>query len=636
MIMRRAHTRSRSVLAFATTAALVAAVLGTGTAASAPQPKKPDAVTDSETVYAICDARGKVSKAVVVDWLHLTGDGLLEVADPAPGARALASLTDGFEPRLEGGFVRGSVESTGAADVFYRVQTGSELPLEISARYELDGVETEPDQLAGKSGRLAITLTFHNRLERRETVWYTDGSGSQRSEEVTYAVPLLCVPQFKIDGTRMTVVEAPEQAQVAVTGSTSTYAVPVMPSPDASMTLVLDARDIRLEPLIISVFPKLPASPDFSVASQLGDVADALDQLAQLSDGQRQVVTGILDGMSGFDTSAITGAASGLDAMRTGLAQLADGANGVEALAAAQTQYLDGVIAGIDTGAFDDLAQLQAALQQLAQGVSQAQDGAEQIVALIDGQIALLDQIRTSNASLLALAQDRAAAYPTDPQIAALAQGLAQQQALLDALRSGGVVGGQPIPGLADTRAAVHDLANGLKQTEDGLAAIVEQAGALEQLPQAFLQLKAALVVLRDGGEVAGQQMPGLATTRDSARALADGIGQVSDELASSADSLSELADAASLLDQLRSALSALASGGQVEGHDLPGLDTSQHGLKTLSDGLRDGVNDINRGEAITEAMKRAADGYRSFLGLPEGATGRLTIMYRLEGVGAE
>ncbi len=634
--MRPARSWPRRLLSIAVTAALLAAVVGTGTAASQPQAKKPDSVADSETVYAICDASGRVSKTVVVDWLHVTGEGLLEVADPAPGATALASLTEGFEPKLDGGVVRGSVESSGQADVFYRVETKAALPLEISVRYELDGVEVAPDDLAGKSGRLSITLTAHNRLERRETVTYEDGAGVERSDEVTYSVPLLCIPQFKIDGTKMTVVEAPESAQVAVTGSTATYAVPMMPTPDASITLVLDARDIELEPLIVSVFPKLPASADFSVAGELAEVADALDGLAMLSDGQRQVVTGILDGLEGFDTSAISGAADGLDALRSGLRQLADGANGAGALAGAQVQYLDGVIAGIDTGAFDDLAQLGAALEQLAQGVSQAQDGAEQVLTLLDAQIALVDQVRASNAALLALAQDRAAAYPADPQLAQLAGGLAQQQALLDALRSGGVIGGQPIPGLADTRAAVAALTQGLQQTENGLAAIAAQAGALAQVPAAFEQLKAALVVLRDGGVVAGQQMPGLKTTRDSVLQLADGIGQMGLGLDAQAGTFEDLAGAASMLEDLKSALSALASGGTVQGHELPGLDTSARGLKALSDGLRGGVRDVHRGEAISDAMKRAADSYTSFLGLPEGASGRLTIMYRLEGVGAD
>lgn len=636
MTMPAVRCWSRRLMSVTVTASLLAAVLGTGTASSRPGTKQPTAIADSETVYAICDPTGAVRKTVVVDWLHLTGEGLLEVADPAPGAFALASLTEGFAPRIEGGVVRGSVESSGQADVFYRVETKAELPLAIAVRYELDGTEVDPKDLAGKSGRLAITLTANNRLEGRKTVTYEDGTGAERSEEATYSVPLLCIPQFKIDGTKMTVVEAPENAQIAVTGSTATYAVPMMPTPDASMTLVLDARDIELQPLIVSVFPKLPASADFSVAGELAKVADALDGLAMLSDGHRQVVTGILDGLEGFDTSAIGGAADGLAALRFGLRQLADGAEGVGALAGAQAQYLDGVIAGIDAGAFDDLAQLGAALTQLAQGVAQAQDGAEQVLALLDAQIALVDQVRASNAALAALAQDRAAAYPGDPQLAQLAGGLAQQQTLLDALRSGGVVGGQPIPGLSDTRAAVASIAQGLQQTEGGLTAIAAQAGALAQVPAAFEQLKAALVVLRDGGAVAGQQMPGLKTTRDSALQLADGIGQMTDGVEGQAAAFEDLADAASMLEDLKAALSALAVGGTVQGRDLPGLDTSARGLRALSDGLRGGVGDVRRGEAITDAMKQAADEYTSFLGLPEGATGRLTIMYRIEGVGVE
>ncbi|MCX8007934.1 MAG: hypothetical protein N3B11_07505 [Coriobacteriia bacterium] len=635
MIMRTVRFIPNRLLAVATTAALVLAVIGTQTASSAPRAAKPESVADSETVYAICDATGTVSKTVVVDWLHLTGEGLLEVADPAPGATALHSLTDGFAPELDGGVVRGSIESSGNADVFYRVETKATLPLDITVRYELDGVEVAPSELIGKSGRLAITLHAHNRFERRERITFEDGSGAVRSEEVTYSVPFLCIPQFKIDGTRMTVLEAPESAQVAVTGSTATYAIPMVPTPDATATIVLDARDIELEPLIVSVFPKLPGSADLSIAGQLAKAADALDGLATLAAGHRQVVTGILDGLEGFDASAVSGAAQGLGALRAGLGQLADGANGLATLAQAQAQYLDGVIAGIDTGAFDDLAQMRDALEQLAQGTAQARDGAEQVLALLDAQIALLDQVRSSNASLLALAQDRAAAYPTDTQLAALAAGLAQQQALLDALRTGGVVGGQPVPGLADTRAAVAGLAQGLRQTADGMAAIASQAAALGQVPAAFEQIKAALVTLRDGGAVAGQQMPGLTDTLDAARRLAAGLDAVTAGLEAQSGTLDDLADAAGMLSELKSALSALASGGSVRGQQIPGLDTSKAGLTALSEGMRGGVSQMHRGEALQDAMKRAADSYTSFLGLPAGATGRLTIMYRIEGVGS-
>ncbi len=635
--MRDANRPTARWLALATTAALVAATLATsGAASSAPRTTRPDAIADSETVYAICDATGQVRKTVVVDWLHLEGEGRLEVVDPAPGAFALRSLTDGFVPSLESGTVRATVETTGGADVFYRVETHAELPLVISARYELDGREVTPDELEGKSGHLAITLTLHNRLERRETITYTDDAGVTHSEEITYTVPLLCIPQFKIDGTRMTVTEAPESAQVAVSGATATYAIPIMPTPDASMTIEMDARDIVLEPLIISVFPKLPASADLSIAGELADVVDALDQLAQLADGHRQVVTGILDGMAGFDTSALDDAASGLATMRSGLTQLTDGATGVATLAGAQAQYLDGIIAGIDTGAFDGIDDLVSGIEQLEDGVAQARDGAAQVLSLLDAQIALLDQIRASNAALLALAQDRAAAYPADPELAALASGLGQQQALLDALRAGGMVGGQPVPGLADTRAAVASLRDGLAQSADGLALLANQAAGLYEVPQAFAQLKGALIVLRDGGSVGGQQMPGLTATQDAAQSLADGLSQATAGLDASSGSLGELSRAATSIEQLRSALGALASGGDVEGHELPGLDTSVRGLRALSDGLGSGARQMRRGEAVQDAMKRAANGYASFLGTPEGATSRLTIMYRLEGVGEE
>ncbi len=55
-----------------------------------------------------------------------------------------------------------------------------------------------------------------------------------------------------------------------------------------------------------------------------------------------------------------------------------------------------------------------------------------------------------------------------------------------------------------------------------------------------------------------------------------------------------------------------------------------------MDDGIGDGVTEAREGEALTEAMKRAADDYTSFLGLPEGATGHLSFLFKIEGVSVE
>ena len=73
-----------------------------------------------------------------------------------------------------------------------------------------------------------------------------------------------------------------------------------------------------------------------------------------------------------------------------------------------------------------------------------------------------------------------------------------------------------------------------------------------------------------------------------------------------------------------------------AQGQQLSGINTTIGGLGDMGDGIGDGVTEARRGEVLTEAMKRAADAYTSFLGLPEGAEGHLSFLFKVEGVVVE
>src|SRR5665648_121340 len=396
-------TARRNLRSAAIACTIMASLIGVSVASSAPATATPDRLVDNETVYAIMDAAGVPKTTVVVDWLQVEGNGAMTLVDPAPGAGAVESLTDGFAPTRSGNDVIADVTVDGTGDYFYRAETTAELPLDVSVTYILDGVETAPADLAGKSGRLKIDISLHNELERRETITYEGADGVQRSTEATYTVPLLCVPQFEIDGRRMKNIDAPKGAQLAITGSTRTYAIPMLPSPDLTETIEMDATDIELASMIISVFPKLPASADFSVADDLIELRDGLSQLATLSDGHLQVVDGIVEGMGGYDLSGATKAAEGLAALRTALGTMASGAGDLAKLSAGQQAYLDGVISGIDAGQFDSLSQLRGAIGQMRQGAADLETGVNGLSSLLDGQVALTAQLQASNSSLMSL-----------------------------------------------------------------------------------------------------------------------------------------------------------------------------------------------------------------------------------------
>lgn len=616
------------VVASLTAASLLFATM----ASSATSPGiAPDGIVDNETVYVVADAAGTPQTTVVVDWLQVQGTGTFELIDPARGAEGVESLTEGFEPSLEEDAVSAAVEVDGYGDYFYRAGTTTPLPFSVKVLYLLDGQQVTPEDLAGRSGRLRIEITLVNHLERTEVVQYEAADGSLESAEVTYTVPMLCIPQLEIDGTKMTDIVAPEGAQLAIAGSTLTYAIPVVPLPEETVAIEMTARDIELAPMIVSALPGLPASADFSVVDSLLELRDGLEQLGQLSSGHLQVVQGISAGMAEYDMSSMGAASEGIAQLQSALTQMQGGAAGLSQLAAGQYAYLDGVIAGIDTSQFDSLADLVAGITAMRQAAGDLETGVSGLLGLVDGQITLVQQMEALNAAALADATTLAARYPADAEAQALATRLGQLDAMYDQLLS------TSAPGLPYLRTQLAEIGAGVTGLRTGLETMEAQAAGLGAIPGAFMQLKGALIVLRDGGDPdAGGPaplMPGLGATRDGLAGLASGLTQASDGFSSSSGSLALLAKMPTMMAELQATLDALANGGTLQGQMLPGIDTTVDALDQTAAGLGEGVDAAREGEALQQAMSDAADAYTSFLGLPEGATGHLSFLYKVAGV---
>jgi uncharacterized phage infection (PIP) family protein YhgE len=321
----------------------------------------------------------------------------------------------------------------------------------------------------------------------------------------------------------------------------------------------------------------------------------------------------------------------GFDQLIAGTQQIEQGASGLVTLLDGQIAYLSGIIGGIEGQDLSQIAQLPTALAQLTDGVTSARDGVDGLVALLDGQIAYLDAIGSSNEALESRAWALASASPDDTTTA-LAQGLSTQKAMISGLRDGNSAMGLPY-GLTDTRDRLAEVSSGLTGIADALGGIAAGSQQLATLPAQFEQLTGALRVLRDGGSVQGQKLPGLVTTRAGLAGVATGIDGVGSGLGSAAGALGPLAELPATLEDLRSVLLALSDGGTVQGHDIPGVSMTVEGLEKMSAGLGDGIDEIELGKTTLDLMEKTADSYTTFLGMPEGATGDVRFIFKLEGV---
>ena len=114
-----------------------------------------------ETVYAFADAEGNVESVTVSERLfnHEGRDEITDVSrlrdiENIGGDQAYSSVTDDV-----------IVWDAGGDEITYEGTSDEPLPVAVRFSYKLDGQPIAPEELAGKSGHLEITVDYETLLE---------------------------------------------------------------------------------------------------------------------------------------------------------------------------------------------------------------------------------------------------------------------------------------------------------------------------------------------------------------------------------------------------------------------------------------------------------------------------------------
>lgn len=119
-----------------------------------------------ETVYVSADADGSTKDVTVSNWLR-NYSGKDKIEDKT-------DLSDIKNVKGNQKFTKGSNGSltwdADGKDVFYQGKTKSQLPVGVKVSYKLDGKDIEPEDLAGKSGKVTIRFDYTNTAKTDVTV----------------------------------------------------------------------------------------------------------------------------------------------------------------------------------------------------------------------------------------------------------------------------------------------------------------------------------------------------------------------------------------------------------------------------------------------------------------------------------
>lgn len=418
-----------------------------------------------EVVYASMTAAGAVKSLYVVN--ELFSEEPVMVKDFGTYSEVV-NLTDGTNIARESDSVLCTVESESFA--YQGNLTSTDLPWNVSITYELDGKVCSPEEVAGKSGELKITIeTTQN--QAIDPLYFDN-----------YLLQITCtLPMDHVSNI------ATDEGSIALNGSSTAVTFSGMPGKTGSYALTAHVEDFEMEGVSIAAIP-------FSMAIEAPDSRALIAQFDELIEGTGKLDTGA-EGLEEGTTALV----AGTHKLKSGTAQLQGGAQelsaGVAAYVAGAAQISDGLAqaaAGSKTFAeqleglsqasaaiVHSLDQAQTQMQQLVNAIqtsptmSQAEKDA--IVAQLSGMSGQFSQLKDYAAGVEGLADGYA---PLDSSLTKLSGGLSELVQRGDELTSGSAA---LDAGVSELAGSSGSLAQGAGKLSEGVSALVEGTSTLHE-----------------------------------------------------------------------------------------------------------------------------------------------------------
>ncbi|MGE5528134.1 MAG: hypothetical protein ACM3X6_03220 [Patescibacteria group bacterium] len=663
-------------------------------------------IEDRETVYGLLDPGGTPKDLTVVDWLRVRGAGATVVVDPGD-LTGVRNLKGPERPRRVPGGLAWDVKCRGGIkDIFYDGHTKKPLPVEIKIVYVLNGKVVAPGEVAGKKGDLAVRITITNKLRASGRIAYADAGGGRIVTNREFVVPMAANITIDVPSELYQRIEAPDATAIA-TGSTLKISWIVFPYPTARLTLRLVGERMRLEPFFFSIAPSELPYPSLPIEGRLMEMGGGVRQLyerfgavvagaeelvqgqdrllggvgriqagvadlSRLNEAHREIVARTASGLAKLNPDDLAATLGRLSELEDGLGRLEEGAGSLRQLNEAHQRIaaaISGELEAIDPA---PLAQNLGRLDELAGGLEEADKYLGDVAESHAAQTAVARGIQARQGDILAKLDElgeRDHLLRGSPEFKELQRLCKLQRDKLHSLLAGGSRDGRSFDGMGRTSLALSAMSRKMKAGSGDLAALREAGAKARGLIGALDRLKLALRVLARGGRLEGAEIPGLDTAGSGLAQLQAGAAEIRKGVSGAGGQTGLLDKLRAGLALLRTALKVLLTGGEIEGQQVPGLDTAGRGLGEVGDGLRqvadglaqskdgavmlrDGVGqaydqgikplhtgvgaalaELGQAEALKRAAAEKVRAYDHFIGKPAGATGEVRFLLRTEGL---
>ena len=582
-----------------------------------------------ESVYVNADASGKVKKTTVTEWLKNTEKGSVDdetVLEDVENVKGNEKYKEGSDDSI--------VWESKGKDIYYQGTTDEELPVNMSITYKLDGKEISPKDLAGKSGKLEMTINYENKFKQNVDV---DGQQTEMYTPFTLATAMMLptdeytnvtIDNGKIvsDGDKNIVVGVAFPGLSEDLGLDSSNLDVDIPS---SVTITADVTDVSVGATYTMASANLLDSIGLDDVDSFDDLDDSINKLEdatnQLVDGSKELAEGTntLNGKSGELISGVDKLADGVTAYTDGVAGVADGANAINSNMALVKNGVRAAVEGtgkLATG----VSGVQSGLNTVASGINTAIDNLNKSGENIKGlanQTALTDKEKQQIVSNVSAGLDQAGLSKEQKDAVDTAIASAVNAASDETNKKVAYAANEYSEGMSGAASQLSAASSALT-TVDPANPTATVAGGVAAVSAGIDELQTKL-----GTGTADQ--PGLTT---GVEALASGVSQL-------ADGANELNQKSSTL---KSGMSTLKNGGEqlVSGVGVlaSGADTLASGISEYKteaiDKLADAFGgDIGKVTSRINAMKELSEDYKSYAGIKDGMNGSTKFIIETEAV---
>lgn len=568
------------------------------------------AFTKDETVYSNAKANGEKYKSIVTVHLENTEE-----------EKVLKDLTDllnientnGDETFEQNGDT--IIWNSNQNDIYYKGESNKELPVEVSVTYELDGEEIEPEKIAGKSGKVTVTIEFTNRVEnekwingRYEKIYtpFVVAAGTYINNENNKNIEIQNGKLINDGSKTFAIGLAFPGMQESLDLSEELYKIP------ESIVITMETENFEMNNIINYVTPIKFDDSKLDVVKKLNDIYSQVDKLQSASNQIEQGAKTLAEGTTtyyqksqefnqaiGQFSSGMSNANSSYSELNTGIKTIESGS---KQLQSGSKELSDGTAAlnvGVDTMKSQVTASA-GKVPELVDGAGQVYNGLEQLYAGIN-QAANTENTEVTEqlTGLVTVEKTQAGTLMAYNQSLAIAKAGLQAIDTTD-LNVETITAIQTAIGTLDAQMTANtQIAGTLNTNADNYIALVKNI--VDTTKTQLQGLAKNVGAIKDGAQLVSE---GTKTVQTNMSALTNGLDTLSSSTKQISDGASSLYNGTA---SLSSGASQLKSGSAKMKEGLQTLDVSAKAILDADTQLTEGA------KTIEEGAKKLASGVEEF-----------------------